>query len=211
VDASTLVAGIYSKSALITHNAVPNNPFNITVTITVRGQSILQISIVSRSISELPHSFVVVAGGFNVTGFVGVSASFTSFTLTEGATVRVLLQPRTRFNSNMTVSVNAPTNGAWTVLVCYRTARSLILQRCDAGTTSMALSISSIELAPSVSWNSGFNVTMSSVNDGVAEGPRRVQLAYSVVSSDAGYSGLTGTAFTVTLLEDDIGAYFVSM
>ncbi|MCY4283146.1 MAG: hypothetical protein OXE03_09570, partial [Gammaproteobacteria bacterium] len=131
----------------------------------------------------------IINGSAN-TATAGVTTQATDATATEGSTtdtatftVALATQP----SSAVTVTVTAPAG--------------LELDGPDATTTftsSEALSFSTS------TWDDAQTVTVRATDDS-ADSPRGHQLAvtYAATSSDGDYSGLTGTAATVTVVDDD--------
>ncbi|MCU0755100.1 MAG: hypothetical protein MUE46_08265, partial [Xanthomonadales bacterium] len=171
-----------------------------SVTFTAANWNVAQtvtVSAVDDAVAEGSHSgtvsHAVTSGdaGYNGQTVAGVTA-----TITDNDNAGVVVTPS---GGNTAVAEGGATDSYTLVLTSQPTANVVVAITPNAQLTTAPTSVT----FTSANWNVAQTVTLSAVDDAVAEGSHSGSVAHAVSSADASYNGIDVVGVTATITDND--------
>jgi uncharacterized repeat protein (TIGR01451 family) len=194
-------------TANVTVNIAPSPSAQCTfvptaLTFTTANWNVLQqvtVTAVNDVLAEGAHTCstgaITAVGG----GFTGVTGIAPTFTITDNDTAALILQ-----NTDSTTT-EAGLTGTFTVrLATLPTANVSV----TIGTSPQCTFATSPLTFTTANWNANQTVTVTAINDALIEGPHSC-VTGAIAATGGGYTGVTGSAQTFTIVDNDVGGIIV--
>ena len=157
---------------------------------------------VNDTLVEGTHSCSTGSIAGSGSGYTGVTGTSPTFTITDNDTGAITVTTTTA------TATEGGATGAFTVVLTAQPATSVTVT-VGTDTSGQCTFASSTLTFTTANWNSAQTVTTTAVNDTLVEGTHSCSTG-SIAGSGSGYTGVTGTAPSFSITDNDTGTIIVT-